>query len=255
MQKPLSKSVEMENLEDYFAPFRNNIVGNNKSFTDAYGTKKVIYADWIASGRLYEPMEKALVEKLGPFISNPHSYSSYTGQQVTHAYAEARNIIRKHVNANADDCLVTTGSGMTGALMRFQEMIGLKTEKGVEGPEKPVVFITHMEHHSNQTSWLETIAKVVVIPSNNEGLPCLDSLKSLLLEYSQISIKIAAITGCSNVTGIRTNYHEVSKIMHQNNGLCFVDFACSAPYVSIDMHPADEYSYLDAIIFSPFLSI
>jgi selenocysteine lyase/cysteine desulfurase len=39
--------------------------------------------------------------------------------------------------------------------------------------------------------------------------------------------------------------------MHQNNGLCFVDFACSGPYVKIDMHPEDAESYLDAIFFSP----
>ena len=39
--------------------------------------------------------------------------------------------------------------------------------------------------------------------------------------------------------------------MHQNNGVCFVDFACSGPYVKIDMHPEDSESYLDAIFFSP----
>ena len=39
--------------------------------------------------------------------------------------------------------------------------------------------------------------------------------------------------------------------MHQHNGVCFVDFACSGPYVSIDMHPEDEEAYLDAIFFSP----
>jgi len=38
--------------------------------------------------------------------------------------------------------------------------------------------------------------------------------------------------------------------MHENNGVCFVDFACSGPYVEIDMHPDDE-RYLDAIFFSP----
>jgi len=108
-----------------------------------------------------------------------------------------------------------------------------------------------MEHHSNQTSWLETIAKVEVIPSNNEGLPCLIQLENLLKKYQEVPLKMAAITGCSNVTGIRTNYHDIAKIMHQNNGLCFVDFACSAPYVEIDMHPEDKQQYLDAITFSP----
>jgi selenocysteine lyase/cysteine desulfurase len=39
--------------------------------------------------------------------------------------------------------------------------------------------------------------------------------------------------------------------MHQHHGLCFVDFACSGPYVHIDMHPEDSESYLDAISFRP----
>ena len=39
--------------------------------------------------------------------------------------------------------------------------------------------------------------------------------------------------------------------MHQNNGVCFVDFACSGPYVKIDMHPEDAEAYLDAVFLSP----
>jgi selenocysteine lyase/cysteine desulfurase len=39
--------------------------------------------------------------------------------------------------------------------------------------------------------------------------------------------------------------------MHSHGGLCFVDFAASAPYVDIDMHPADPLQKLDAIFFSP----
>ena len=40
--------------------------------------------------------------------------------------------------------------------------------------------------------------------------------------------------------------------MHEYGGYCFVDFACSAPYVDIDMHPHDSPGAdLDAIFFSP----
>jgi selenocysteine lyase/cysteine desulfurase len=39
--------------------------------------------------------------------------------------------------------------------------------------------------------------------------------------------------------------------MHEHNGYCFVDFAASAPYTDIDMHPADKMHQLDAIFFSP----
>jgi selenocysteine lyase/cysteine desulfurase len=175
---------------------------------------------------------------------------------MTMAYHQARKIIKRHVNANANDVLITDGTGMTGVVNKFQRILGLripenlKTYTTIPNVLKPIVFISHMEHHSNQTSWLETIADVVVIPADENGLFSIKELEVLLKHYQDRNFKIASITSCSNVTGIQTPYHEVAKLMHQNNGVCFVDFACSGPYVSIDMHP-DEESYLDAIFFSP----
>ncbi|HWA33484.1 MAG TPA: aminotransferase class V-fold PLP-dependent enzyme, partial [Cyclobacteriaceae bacterium] len=55
---------------------------------------------------------------------------------------------------------------------------------------------------------------------------------------------------CSNVTGIQTPYHTIAGMIHAYDGLCFVDFASSAPYVEIDMHPESSGEYLDAIYFS-----
>lgn len=252
-----SSKVETSSLEHYFSSFRQNIVGIDAYFESPYGRKKIIYADWTASGRFYRPIEEKILNDIGPFVANTHTETSITGSVMTLAYHEARNIIKAHVNASKDDVLITVGTGMTGAINKFQRILGIKLNENLKDhtqvPEdkRPVIFVSHMEHHSNHTSWLETIAKVVIIPSGQDGLPCLDNLQKLLIEYSEFPIKIAAITGCSNVTGIQTNYHEVAKIMHQNNGLCFVDFACSAPYVKINMHPDNEDAYLDAITFSP----
>jgi len=245
------------NLETYFSSFRKNIVGVDQEFESPYGKKKIIYADWTASGRLYRPIEDKLLNEIGPFVANTHTETSITGSAMTTAYHDARNIIKKHVNASKDDVLITVGTGMTGAINKFQRLLGirmnenLKDHTQVPDEKRPIIFVSHMEHHSNQTSWLETIAKVEVIQSNEEGLPCLKNLEDLLDKYQNVPLKMAAITGCSNVTGIRTNYQQIAKIMHQNNGLCFVDFACSAPYVDINMHPEDEDQYLDAITFSP----
>lgn len=250
-------TIETTALETYFKQFRDNIVGVDEYFDSPYGRKKIIYADWTASGRLYRPIEEKLLNEIGPYVANTHTETSITGSAMTLAYHDARNIIKKHVKASKDDVLITVGTGMTGAINKFQRILGLKVTENLKDhtkiPEalRPIIFVSHMEHHSNQTSWLETIAKVVVIPSNEVGLPCLMNLEKLVKKHKDCPIKIAAITGCSNVTGIRTNYHEVAKIMHQNNGLCFVDFACSAPYVNINMHPENEEEYLDAITFSP----
>ena len=99
---------------------------------------------------------------------------------------------------------------------------------------RPVVFVTHMEHHSNHTSWLETVAKVESILPDSRGFINLDYLEKLLAKYKHRKTRIASVTACSNVSGIQTCYKDVAKVMHENGGLCFVDFACSAPYVASD---------------------
>lgn len=245
-------------LEDYFDVFRQEILGINQTFLSPFGEKKIIYTDWTASGRLYRPIEERMLHDFGPFVANTHTETSVMGTTMTRAYHHARSIIKKHVNANSDDVLLTCGSGMTGVVNKFQRILGLKVPEilkdrvEISEAQRPILFVSHMEHHSNQTSWLETIAKVVVIPCNEVGLFCIENLKSLLEEYKDAPYKIASITSCSNVTGIKTPYFEVAKLMHQEGGLCFVDFACSAPYIDIDMHPEnDPDAYLDAIFLSP----
>ncbi|RKS94039.1 selenocysteine lyase/cysteine desulfurase [Flavobacterium limicola] len=244
-------------LEQYFQQFRDNIIGIDQEFESPYGQKQIIYTDWTASGRLYRPIEEKLMNQFGPFVANTHTETTVSGTAMTKAYHQARHIIKHHVNASTDDVLITDGTGMTGVVNKFQRILGLKVPENLKNfitipaEKKPIVFISHMEHHSNQTSWLETIADVEVIPSTEDGLFSIENLELLLEKYKERPFKIASITSCSNVTGIRTPYHEVAKIMHQHNGLCFVDFACSGPYVKIDMHPEDTESYLDAIFFSP----
>jgi selenocysteine lyase/cysteine desulfurase len=115
---------------------------------------------------------------------------------------------------------------------------------------KPVVFVSSMEHHSNHVSWLETIATVEIIGQTKDGNVDLEHFETLLLKYKCRKNKIAAITACSNVTGIQTPYYEIAKLIHAHGGLCFVDFASSAPYVRMDMHPHKADAYLDAIYFS-----
>lgn len=252
----INKSTASE-LEHYFSQFRTHIIGIDQKFETPFGTQKIIYTDWTASGRLYRPIEEKLCNEFGPFVANTHTETTVSGTAMTKAYHEAKHIIKKHVNCNDDDVLIVSGNGMTGVVNKFQRILGLKVpenlKKYTDVPEeiKPVVFITHMEHHSNQTSWLETIAKVEVIPPDKNGLFSLKNLEILLEQYKDCTLKIASVIGGSNVTGIQTPYHQIAETMHKHGGVCFVDFACSAPYVAIDMHPDNELQYLDAIFFSP----
>ena len=242
-------------LEPFFASFRKNIIGRDQTFESPYGEKKIIYADWTASGRLYAPIENMLRKNIFPFVANTHTETSTTGATMSIAMHESLKIIKKHVNANKDDVIISAGAGMTMLVSKFQRILGLKIHEKfrnkIEIDDRPVIFVTHMEHHSNQTSWIETIADVVVIPYDKNKLVDLNELSNLLEKYQERKTKIAAITSCSNVTGVFTPYHEIAQLMHSNNGLCFVDFACSAPYIDINMHPENELQRLDAIYFSP----
>ena len=245
-------------MEKYFEKYRKNTIGNNLIYKSPYGKKRMIYADWVASGRLYRPIEKKLMDEVGPFVANTHTETSETGTLMTKAYHTAHRLIKEHVNAGKQDVIITAGFGMTTVINKFQRILGLKRcqnrqFKTCEAKGKrPVVFLTHMEHHSNHTSWFETIADVVQVKPDKNLLVDLNDLEEQLKKHKDRPALFGSFTACSNVTGIETPYHDMARLMHKYGGWCFIDFAASAPYVDIDMHPeGDEDARLDAIFFSP----
>ena len=239
-----------------FMDFHDKIIGWDRQFLTPYGYQKLIYADWTASGRLFKPIEDRM-SQIGELLGNTHSPTTVTGSTMTQLYEKSKRIIKEHVGADENYVLIPAGSGMTGAVNKFQRILGFKLHEkyknliNISEEDKPVVFITHMEHHSNQTSWLETICTVEIIKPDASGLVDLNDFEQLLNKYEGRKLKIASVTACSNVTGVKSPVKEIAKIIHKYKGLCFVDYACSAPYVDIDMKGKNEDERLDAIFFSP----
>src|ERR1700728_3127560 len=146
----------MQTLETYFGAFRANIIGQDVWYKTPFGRKRLLYADWTASGRAYRPIEMELLEGVLPFWGNTHTETSVVGTRMSAAYEGAKQIVRQHVGAGEEDVVLFTGSGMTSAVNKLQRMMGLRGR--VREEARPVVLVTHMEHHSNQISWLETNA-------------------------------------------------------------------------------------------------
>lgn len=258
----------MSDLEKYFSRYRSNITGINTEIETPHGIKKLVYADWIASGRFYDPIEKRIINDIGPLIGNTHSESSATGIAMTTAYHLAQKVVKQHVGAGEDDVILFTGTGMTSAIAKLQRILGLKVPeqalkyciftsgkyhacKDIPNRNRPVVFLTHTEHHSNHTSWFETLADVVVLKPKPDLTVDPEALRKEIIRYKDRPLLIGSFSGCSNVTGYFPPYHELARIMHEHGGYCFVDFAASAPYVEINMHPVNHMEQLDAIFFSP----
>ena len=106
----------------------------------------MIYADWIASGRLYAPIEKRISDDIGPMVGNTHSESTATGRAMTDAYHYAQKIVKRHVNANENDILIFTGTGMTSAIAKLQRLLGLKV------PEQAIKFCAYYEWEYTPTA-------------------------------------------------------------------------------------------------------
>src|SRR4051812_35013501 len=206
MKRSLSYMKPKMGLEDYFSSFRKNIIGIHQTFQSPFGMKRIIYADWTAAGRAYRPIEECIHEEILPWVANTHSESTITGTLMSQAYADAKSIVKAHVNASKEDMLIFCGSGMTAAVNKLQRILGLRIperiadyiDKDHYGKEllhldeelRPVVFVTHMEHHSNHLSWLETIADVEIIGRNENGNVDLRHFKYLLEKFSERKNKI-----------------------------------------------------------------
>src|SRR6476620_7128594 len=98
-----------ETLEEYFQTFSSHVIGLNQEFDSPYGKKKIIYADWTASGRLYQPIEEKISVDFGPFMANTHTESNITSLMINRLYKQSKQIIKEHVNADTHDIVILDG--------------------------------------------------------------------------------------------------------------------------------------------------
>jgi selenocysteine lyase/cysteine desulfurase len=250
--------------EDLIRLIRESVIGDDEAFLGPFGPRRVIYADYTASGRSLAFIEDYLREAVLPLYGNTHTESSGTGLQTTHFREDARGIIRRSVGATNDHAVIFTGSGSTGAIDKLVGVLGLRVPSALEDryrltdqiprQERPVVFVGPYEHHSNELPWRESIADVVTIHEDADGQIDLEQLERELVRHAARPLRIGSFSAASNVTGILSDTRAVSVLLHRHGALSFWDFAAAAPYVDIQMDPRrgdDPLDYKDAVFLSP----
>ena len=245
---------------------RASIIGDDTVLDGPFGPRRVVYADYTASGRALSFVERFVSREVLPLYANTHTESSATGLQTTRLREDARRIIHRAVGGTADDVVIFAGSGATGAIDKLVHVLGLRVPSALDqrwrltdtipADRRPVVFLGPFEHHSNELPWRESIADVVVIGEDADGHVDLDDLAHELERYRDRPLKVGSFSAASNVTGIVTDVDAVSILLHRHGAYACWDYAAAGPYLEIDMNAAPDVrdghlAYKDAVFISP----
>ena len=165
--------------------------------------------------------------------ANVHRGVHYLSQQATDLHEEARETVRRFVNAASTDEIVFT-RGTTEAINLVAFAFG---EKYIgEGDE---IIVSTMEHHSNIVPWQLLAGRkgavVKVIPINDRGELLLEEYEKLFSERT----RIVSVTHVSNVLGTINPMADIINIAHRRGVPVLVDAAQSAPHMRLDVQALD----------------
>ncbi len=204
---------------------------------EPYG-KPLSYLDNGASAQKPQQVIDRMTRAMTREYSNVHRGLHYLANAATEAYEEAREKVRRFLNAGSTDEIVFTRSA-TGAINLVAASFGRMAIR--EGDE---IVLSIMEHHSNIVPWHfhreRSGAVLRYVPVDDAGNFDLDAFEKLLNERT----KIVALTHMSNVLGTITPIREVIRIAHARGIPVMIDGSQGAVHLPVDVRDLDVDFYL-----------
>ncbi|MBZ0127836.1 MAG: aminotransferase class V-fold PLP-dependent enzyme [Rhodobacteraceae bacterium] len=220
-------------------------IGKGIEIAGRFGPVRLVYADYVASGRALRCVEDFVTDEVLPFYANTHTGDSFCGARMTGLRENARSAILAACGGNrAEHAAIFIGSGATAALNRLVHLFGLRA--ALARGEAVHVLVGPYEHHSNLLSWRESGAEVIEIDESAEGGPDQAHLARVLAETAGKGLVIAAFSAMSNVTGITSDVAAITRMVKDAGALMVWDYAGGAPYLPVDLGTG-----MDAIALSP----
>ncbi|MCC6999116.1 MAG: aminotransferase class V-fold PLP-dependent enzyme [Deltaproteobacteria bacterium] len=232
------------------------------------GMRRRVYLDTTATALIPRAVHDGLGAYYQAASANSHTRAHRAGHATTEAIEATRDRVGRFVGYDpAEDVVLLPGNGATGAinflaralfapelrlvLKRFRderaadvlrELLREAVPEVAEGLDellrRPIVVTTRMEHHSNILPWVEAVGRhnLRVIGVTADGRLDLDEL-ARVLEAEGSRVRLLAVTGASNVTGVLNPVHELARMAHAVGARILVDAAQLAPHRPLDLHP------------------
>ena len=161
--------------------------------------------------------------------ANVHRGVHYLSVQATELHEQARETVRRFLNAKSTSEIVFTRGTTEGLNLVASTFTEAMMEPGDE------VIVSTMEHHSNIVPWQLAARrkgiKLRVIPMSDDGILDMEAYEALFNEKT----KIVSVAHVSNVLGTINPIEDIVRIAHDNGVPCVVDGAQSAPHVKVDV--------------------
>jgi cysteine desulfurase / selenocysteine lyase len=209
--------------------------------------KPLVYLDSAASSQQPLAVLRAVELYETTKHANVHRGVHTLSQAATDAFENAREIVRRFLNARSTREIVFV-RGTTEAINLVANSWG-RTHVG-PGDE---ILITYLEHHANIVPWqmlcAATGAQLRAVPVRTNGELDLEALRALLSART----RLVAVAHVSNALGTILPVHEIVQLAHARGIPVLLDGAQAVPHQTVDVQAidCDFYAFSGHKVYAP----
>jgi cysteine desulfurase / selenocysteine lyase len=195
--------------------------------------KPLVYLDNAATTQKPLCVLDAMRDEYVNANANVHRGVHYLSVQATELHEQARETVRRFINARTTSEIVFT-RGTTEGLNLVASTFG---DEFMQAGDEVIVSV--MEHHSNIVPWQLQARKrgirLRVIPMSDGGVLDIEAYRALFNEHT----KMVSVAQVSNVLGTVNPVKQLIDIAHEHGVPVMVDGAQSTPHFAIDVQELD----------------
>lgn len=204
---------------------------------EVYG-KPLVYLDNAASAQKPKAVLDRMMQAMSEDYANVHRGLHYLSNTSTQAFEDARESVRRFLNAPTKDQLIFTRNATEAINLVAQSFGGMVIGEGDE------IVLSILEHHSNIVPWHfhreRNGAVLKWAPVDDDGNFLIEDFEKLLSART----KMVAVTHMSNALGTIVPVKEVIRIAHARGIPVLVDGSQAAVHMPVDVQDLDADFYV-----------